>query len=167
VLEGMLRSNRAICEDYKSAAAVRPVLIERQPPSMPEMAAMQPPLAVPAIVRIETRPPPLAAVSSPVPAPETGAAAPAAVAADEAAQPTLAAAQAQPEAAAPASETKSRPAAAAPETPAVVMEAGDSLTITFGGGRSDQAVLAQLHAALADWRQSVDQPAAADQPAQP
>jgi hypothetical protein len=140
VLEGMLRSDRAICEDYKLAGAVRPIMIETPPPPMPDMAAARPVRALPAIVRIEATAPPAIAAAPAKASPETG---------EEAAV-----AQAE------------RPVAAAPENPAVVMEASDSLMVNFGGGRSDQAVLAQLHAAIAAWRLT-DQPAPAAPPGPP
>src|SRR5947208_2242855 len=45
VLGGMLRSDRAICEDYKQAGSGRPVLIEMPPPPMPTLLVTRPALA--------------------------------------------------------------------------------------------------------------------------
>lgn len=151
LLEGMVRSDRGICEAYRTAALQRtPYLIKTNPPPMPEINVGQPMMAQPAMLRVAAPVAPAAAAQRPADLPPP-------------AQPLLAAAKEEVE---PASPPAKAPAAAeaakpppAPEKAAVVMEAEDSMKLNFGDGRSDAAVLAQLQAAIATWRQEVDQPA--------
>ena len=170
LLEGMVRSDRGICEEYKTAAGQRPpYLVEYGPPPMPEIAVGQPMMAQPAMLRAALP------VAAPIAKPVAPAPAASVVAADPPApaQAILAAAkeelgagqEARPAGAKSEGAKAAKPTPSVAEKAAVVMEANDSMKLNFGDGRSDAAVLAQLQAAIATWRQEVDQPAPAIAPA--
>jgi hypothetical protein len=169
----MVRSDRGICEEYKTAGQRPAYLVEFAAPPMPEIAVGQPMMAQPAMLPAAkpTAPPAMLPAAQPIAPP---AAAPLAADPPAPAQPVLAAAKeehgAAPDArtATPEGAKAAKPTKAVAEKAAVVMEADDSMKLNFGGGRSDAAVLAQLQAAIATWRREVDQPApAAPAPAEP
>jgi hypothetical protein len=175
LFEGMVRSDRGVCEEYKTAAQRPAYRVEFAAPPMPEIAVGQPMMAQPAMLPAAkpTAQPAMLPAAQPNSPP---AAAPPAADPPAPAQPVLAAAKeehgagpdARTAAATPEGTKAAKPTKAVAEKAAVVMEADDSMKLNFGDGRSDAAVLAQLQAAIATWRQEVDQPApAAPAPAEP
>ena len=163
VLEGMMRRDRGICEDYKTAAARPPYLVEVPPPPMPEIAIGQPFAAQPAVLAIAAS----AAKSASLPQPDM--ALPIRAAARQEIAPPAKAADAEKSDAPPAAAEKAAPAepekSAEPKPSAIVMESEDSMKLVFGGGHSDKEVMAQLHAAIAAWRETARPPPPAEPPA--